>query len=482
MAGIFKAYDIRGTVPDQLNPAIAWQIGHAFARFMRAESGEEFPYIVVGRDVRTHGPEIAGAFMRGIHSAGGRVVDVGICTTPMLYLAVGVLDPDGCPTRPAGGAMVTASHNPGHYNGFKLCRSQARPISGDTGLAEIEKLSKDTPPAPTDLSAPVDVSPFPLQCSQEAGQHLPVGVDACLWAVCARAMRRMIRHWPANTVIAVDPANGMGCLDVLMLRALGASVVATFDHLDGSFPNHEANPLKPENMADCQRLVREQNTSIGVAFDGDSDRACFVDEKGEIAPCDLVQAILARAMLRREPGAAILYDLRSSRAVPEVIAEAGGRPIRERVGHSFMKATMRREDCISGGELSGHFYFRDVLYTDNALVAVIELLNAMGESEKPLSTLIGEVRRYAQSGELNYVVQDKDATMKRLESVFGAEGASIDWLDGVTVQFPDWWCNVRPSNTEPLLRLNLEAGDAESVARRVAQVEAIIGGSRESGH
>jgi len=492
---IFKPYDVRGTVPNNLDAPKAWAIGRAFAKFLALESGNPSPLIVIGRDARAHSPALTAAFMAGIADVGGRVVDAGLCTTPMLYHAVGSLA--GTPNTPAGGAMVTASHNGPTYNGFKLCRALAAPISMDSGLAEIQRLSDipcDTPSNlrqlsldvgdGTDRALPINVVPdralitvhWPVKgVSLDAA--CPVGANPGLWASYTAHMAGMKRMWPSHVVLAIDPANGMGCFYPVVLAALGADVHVVNGKLS-SQPTHEANPLKPANMVDCQDLVRERKANLGVALDGDADRVVFVHEGGDVVPSDLTTAILARSFLTRYPGSAVLYDLRSSRAVRELIVERGGRPVRERVGHSFMKATLRKEDCVIGGELSGHFYHRACHYADNSLATIIELLNVMGACGETLSAQQASVKRYAQSGELNYHVADKDAVMKKLASTYPT--AQVDWLDGVTVQFKDWWFNVRPSNTEPLLRLNVEAKTDQALATRVSEVATLIGGTPEA--
>ncbi|MCK6439075.1 MAG: phosphomannomutase/phosphoglucomutase [Planctomycetes bacterium] len=463
--GIFKAYDIRGVVPHELDEAGAFAIGYGFARFLQEETHTPEPLIVIGRDMRMSGEGLTRAMIGGANTAGARVVDAGLCTTPMLYAAVAFTP------QASGGACVTASHNGPEYNGFKLCRAGAVPVSRDTGLLRIEDLSHQAPSfAP---NSKVSSEAFPPRPGERAPVPPPDSrCSAALWDAYWRRMRLFKRTWPDKVKLAIDPANGMGCLYVPLLKALGAEIVSINDTLDGTFPAHEANPIKAENLEPCQHLVHKNRATLGVAFDGDADRVAFVNERGSGVPCDLLTAALARAMLARNKGAAVLYDLRSSRAVDEIIREAGGKPVRERVGHSFMKATMRAKDCVFGGELSGHYYYRDAFYADSALMTVIEVLNAMGESGKPLSELTANVRRYHQSGEVNFEVADKDRVIKRLREHY-RDGA-MDELDGLTVNYPSWWFNVRPSNTEPLLRLNVEATTAEELSCHLSELRALL--------
>ncbi len=442
MAGIFKAYDIRGTVPDQLDPAKAEHIGNAFASFLGARR------LVVGHDMRTHSPEIRDGVMRGIQRAGCDVIDIGLASTPMTYFAIGSLECDG-------GLCVTASHNPAQYNGFKLCREKAIPLSEVTGIGDIEKL--------------VDAGTW--KDGERKGERTEEAVlDRYVEHVLSFIDRKQMR--PLKIVI--DTANGMGGVAVpRIVEALGLEVTPLFFELDGQFPNHEANPIKEENLVDLKRLVRERGADLGVSFDGDADRVGFVDEQGTTVPCDLMTALLAQERLQHAPGAAVVYDLRSSWAVAEAIAEAGGRPVRDRVGHSFMKATLRKENGICGGELSGHYYFRENYFADSAAVAMVTVLGLLSRTGQTLSDLVAPLRRYHATGEINFEVEDKAGMMKSLAERF-ADG-QVDHLDGVTVQFDDWWFNVRPSNTEPLLRLNLEARSADLLVARRAELVGLIG-------
>ncbi|MCA8939743.1 MAG: phosphomannomutase/phosphoglucomutase [Planctomycetes bacterium] len=465
---IFKAYDIRGTVPDQLNPEVAETIGAGFASFLIEECGNPRPNIVVARDMRSHSPEIAAAFHKGVCSTGANVIDAGLTTTPMLYAAV-VLRSDV-----HGGAMITASHNGPAYNGMKLCRAEAVPISGTTGLKRIEELSS----APNRAASPGQVTLWQAEGEPvEAPKPISDQVNADLWGAYSAFAKGFCSPWPSGFKVAVDPANGAGCLYLPILRWLGLDVVSINQELDGSFPAHEANPIKAANLVPTQELVRSCGARLGIAFDGDADRVVFVDELGEAVPADLATAVLAREFLKSHQNAAILYDLRSSRAVASEVKAMGGRGVRERVGHSFMKATMRSEGCVFGGELSGHYYFQDTFNADSSLRAAIAMLNLLASSDKPLSVLINNVRRFHQSGEINFIVADKDAIMRKVAESFPS--GEVDHLDGVTVQFPNWWLNLRPSNTEPLLRLNVEAESTEMLSEKLSELRAMIGGEEE---
>ncbi len=420
---IFKAYDIRGLYPGQIDEARARAIGAAFAKFLGARR------LVVGRDMRTMAPAIQDAVVAGILSQGCDVLDIGLASTPMTYYAIGKLPCDG-------GLCVTASHNPKDYIGFKLCRAEARPLSGDTGIADIRALVERGDLAPAARHGKrdqVDIKP-------DFVRHI------ASFARITRPLR-----------MAVDYANGMGANEAPeIFAALPAlEVLPLYQDLDGTFPNHEANPLHEPNLDALRELVRESRAALGIAFDGDADRCAFVDEAGRTVHADLITVILARGMLARHPGKGIIYDLRSSKVVPEEIRKLGGRPVRERVGHSFMKETMRREDCIGGGELSGHFYFAENYYTDCGVLACILVLNQLAAEGRTLKQAADELRRYHGTGEINFRVEDKVGAMRRVEQAF--PDGQVDHLDGVTVTYPDWWVNVRPSNTEPYLRMCLEA-------------------------
>lgn len=440
---IFKAYDVRGVVPDELTPDDAARIGGAVARFLRGAP------VAVGRDARAHSPALREALVEGLRRAGADVVDLGLVATPMLYFAVDRL-------RLGGGVMVTASHNPARYNGFKICGPNAVPVGEASGLREIERLA---------------AAPAPAAARAGALRHEDVR-DAYVEHLLAVTPER-----PALRV-AIDCGNGMAGvgLDPLVAR-LPLTVERLYFEPDGRFPNHPADPLVVDNLADVRRAVRRTGADLGVALDGDGDRAVFVDERGEPVASDLVTALLARALLARHPGAKILYDLRSSRAVAEEIRAAGGRPEMCRVGHSFVKAQMRAGGALFAGELSGHFYFRfsETLVADDGSAALMALLDVLAREKRPLSELVAPLQRYAASGEISRRVADPAALLAEVEAEHGA-ALRISHLDGLLVEYADWWFNLRPSNTEPVLRLNLEASDPARMAaerdRLVARMDA----------
>ncbi len=446
MAGIFKAYDIRGTVPDQIDEAIAERIGRAIALHLGAK------HMAVGRDMRASGVGLTAALERGIMSTGCNVTNIGVVSTPMQYFAVGSLETDG-------GVMVTASHNPAAYNGFKISAKGCVPVGGGSGLPAIEQMVMDM--GMEEVQAPEGVTP---------GTRAETSISE---AYTARILE-LIGSIDRPLKVAVDCGNGMGGVEVdHVLTRLPIDMIGLYLEPDGTFPNHEANPLNPANMADVCRTVVEQGCDIGIAFDGDADRACFCDETGRIIPNDLVTAMLAGVLLPKEPGGAVVYDLRSSRVVPETIKACGGNPVRERVGHAFMKATLRSHEGPYGGELSGHFYFRDLWYTDSGALAAGLVMRLLAAQEGPLSGLVDHLRRYPNSGEVNFEVEDKDGTIERVAAAF--PDARQDRLDGITIEYDEWWCNVRKSNTEPLLRLTLEANDQETFDRAYASVVEFLG-------
>jgi len=445
--GIFKAYDIRGKVPGELDATLAKKIGNAFARLIQAKR------LVVGRDMRTHSPEIARAVIEGMRDTGCDVLDIGLAETPMAYWAIGSQPCDG-------GLNVTASHNPGEYNGMKLCLSGARPVSAANGILDIERMCRE--PYPPVAARRGQLASADLL--QDYVRHV---------AGFARVARPL--------TIAIDAANGMAAhtLPALLERLPNVKAHTLFMQLDGSFPNHEANPLKEENLDPVRDLVRRTRSDLGVSFDGDADRCCFVDETGATVGNDLMTALLAREELKQHPGAPIVYDLRSSWVVKEEIQKAGGRPIRDRVGHSFIKATMREHGAVFGGELSGHYYFKDNHTCDSGVIAMVSALNRLAASSQPLSVLVEGLRRYHATGEINFHVDDKARMLAELKSRYRA--GRQDELDGITVEFGElgqqewWWFNVRPSNTEPLLRLNLEASSARLRDQRRAELVGLLG-------
>ncbi|MFB6345280.1 MAG: phosphomannomutase/phosphoglucomutase [bacterium] len=439
MAGIFKAYDIRGTYPDQLDEELAQKIGIAAGNFFG--NGR----IVVGHDMRDVAPPISDALTSGLRKAGQDVLDIGLCSSPMNYNAIGHYDAEG-------GVMVTASHNPPGYIGFKLSREEARPVSYESGIGELES-------AVNDNNLPEAGQPG----TYEEVDFLPVYRDKVL----------EYAEDIDDLSVTVDTGNGMGGLTVPeVFGQLPLDVKEMYFELDGSFPNHIPNPLKLENTEELREEVSNGHYDFGVAFDGDADRAVFVDETGEIIPADLMTALLCSQMLDRSPGSSIIYDLRSSRVVPEEINAHGGNPVRYRVGHAYIKQKMRETDAVFGGELSGHYYFKRNFYTDCGLIAAVEVMNRLSSTDETLSELLEPLRRYSQSGEINFEVDDKQAAMEALEDHF--DDGESDWLDGVTVQFEDWWFNVRPSNTEPVLRLNLEADNEALMNEKLDDVRSII--------
>lgn len=463
---LFKAYDVRGIVPDQLNASVAFGIGYGFAKLLGEDS--EHPHVVVGIDARPTGPEIAAAFMDGLATGGAKAEFIGPCSTPMLYWAVA-----GRKNPASGGAMITASHNPAKYNGIKFCREDAIPIAYNTGLAEIEEIAKSAPDAPAKWAAMPSVDLLPTSAPEENPIPTPFGLNPDVFQGYVRHIRRFVKRTPDALKVAVDTANGMGGIYLGLLRSLGLDVVAINTQCDGTFPNHEANPSKLENLQPLCDVVKREGCQLGVSFDGDADRAVFVDETATPVGQDMITALLGQELIKRHKGAAVLFDLRSSRAVAEVIEASGGRPLRERVGHSFMKATMRKVGCIFGGELAGHYYFKENFYADSSIIAVIEVLNAMGLSGETLSELVKPIKRYPQTGEINFKVKDKEEVFKAVQEAF--KDGELDQLDGTTVSYPDWWFNLRASNTEPLVRLNLEASTREQLQEKFKQVSALIG-------
>lgn len=434
---IFKSYDVRGVYPSELSDDVAYAIGRCFISLLRAErSGGARTKVVVGRDMRPSGKKLCDAFARGASEAGADVVDIGMVSTDALYFAVGKFEFDG-------GVMITASHNPAQYNGLKFTRSQAQAISLDTGLATIRDklLSGELPPKST---AAGTVSH--RNVLDDFAQH-------CLSFV-ERSKVKPLK-------IAVDAGNGMAGETIPhVFKSLPCDVMPLYFELDGSFPNHPASPIEPENMIDLQAEIRKHECDLGVAFDGDADRMFIVDEKAGLIDGSTVTALVALNTLKKHPGAKILYNLICSRSVPELILKAGGVPIRSKVGHSIIKAVMREQDVVFGGEHSGHFYFRDNWYADSGMIALLACLELFSEAGKPVSAVIAPIDTRFRSGEINSQVKESAAKLGEIEERYA--DAQIDHLDGVTVSYPNWWMNVRPSNTEPLLRLNVE-GDTKAL-------------------
>jgi phosphomannomutase len=428
---IFKAYDIRGTYPEQIDATGCFAIGAAFASFALTEGGA-VPEIIVARDMRPSGVELAQAFSDGVRSQGVDVVDVGLASTDLLYFASG--------TRGAPGAMFTASHNPAQYNGIKFCLAGARPVGLDSGLAEVRELARTGVPA----------------AATTGGHHRTDLLSA--FADHVRSFVDTSQFKPLKVV--ADTANGMGGLVVpAVFETLPFDLEILYEELDGRFPNHPADPLQPENQRDLCARVREVGADIGFAFDGDADRVFVVDELGNGISGSTTTAMVAAGVLEKEPGATVLHNLICSKAVPEVVRERGGTPIRTKVGHSFIKAEMAATGAAFGGEHSAHYYFRDNFRADSGLIAAMHVLELRCAGDQPMSVLRQPFDRYADSGEINTQVHDPAVVIDQVAAHFAAAepSAAQDRLDGLTVDLGDWWFNLRPSNTEPLLRLNLEA-------------------------
>jgi phosphomannomutase len=450
--GVFKAYDVRATYPDALNEDVAWKIGHATATFLRAalrgmdRSDPEVNTVVVGRDMRKSSPSLCAAFTEGARSTGADVVDIGMIDTPQMYFAVNYL-------KCCGGVQTTASHNPAHYNGFKISGQKGVPIGADTGLNDICAVAKNLARHETNLRGN-------LSRRDVSAQY--------------KGFVRGFLRTPRKMRIAVDASNGMAGRWVPILFGDAAELELTCVNMehDGEFA-HEPNPLVAANLENVREEVQKTGADFGICFDGDADRLMVVDEQANIVSCDMVTALLAPQFLEHSPGATIVYDLRSSRVVAEEVKKAGGVPKRERVGHAFMKKALSLSKGVFGGELSGHFYFRDNFYCDSAMLALVHLINLLSRLDRPLSELIAPLQRYAASGERNFENEDKDGTIKRLADVY--KDAKVDFLDGITVEYERWWFNVRKSNTEPLLRLNLEAESPDLMHRKVAEVAELLG-------
>ncbi|SHM01302.1 phosphomannomutase/phosphoglucomutase [Actinacidiphila paucisporea] len=449
LSQLVKAYDVRGVVPDQWDIPLAEIFGAAFATVTGADA------IVVGHDMRPSSPGLSDAFARGAASRGADVTRIGLCSTDELYFASGRL---GLP-----GAMFTASHNPAQYNGIKMCRAGAAPVGQDTGLTDIRALAEEW-----------------LESGVPAGAAVPGAIgDRDVLGDYADFLRSLVDLSGMRPLkVVVDAGNGMGGHTVpTVLAGLPVDLVPMYFELDGTFPNHEANPLDPKNLVDLQARVRETGADLGLAFDGDADRCFAVDERGEGVPPSAVTALVAARELAVNPGATIIHNLITSRSVPETVREHGGTPVRTRVGHSFIKQEMAATGAVFGGEHSAHYYFRDFWNADTGMLAALHLLAALGGQDGPLSALVAGYDRYASSGEINSTVADQAGRTAAVRAAFtGRDGVTFDELDGLTVSAADWWFNLRASNTEPLLRLNVEAADDAAVARIRDQVLTIIRG------
>jgi phosphomannomutase len=432
---VIKAYDVRGVYPDQLDEDLAYAVGAAFVRVIGAAARDGGPgAVVIGHDMRPSGPDLVAAFANGVLEQGCDVLKIGLCSTDGIYFASGST---GLP-----GAMFTASHNPAEYNGIKLCRPGASPVGQDTGLREIKEM--------VIAGVPTFDGPGGYERSEDM---LSAYVDYLRHLVPLDDIRKL--------KVVIDAGNGMGGFTApAVLDGLPLEVFALFFELDGNFPNHEANPIDPANLVDTQRAVLEHGADLGLAFDGDADRCFVVDERGKIVDPSTLTALIASLELAKTPGAPVIHNLITSRAVPEVIVEHGGTPVRTRVGHSFIKAKMAETGAVFGGEHSGHFYFRDFWRADSGMLAALHVLSYLGHKPEgaKLSELLSEFSRYVLSGEINTEVADAAASIEAVREVFEPRaGITIDNLDGMTVDGDNWWFNLRPSNTEPLLRLNVEA-------------------------
>ncbi len=444
VAGMFKTYDIRGIAPSELSPELAYRIGRALVLELGVDA------IAVGRDMRVTGSVLSASLIDGIRDQGADVTDVGLVSTDALYFTVGKY---GFPA----GVMITASHNPPEYNGFKICRAEARAVSFDDGIKQIRDraLANDFPPL-----------------AEHRGDLLAKDViDAYADHVLSLVDTSVIK--PLK--IAIDAGNGMAGKTVpVVFGRLPVEIIPLFFELDGTFPNHLANPIEPENVRDLQKAVLDNGCDFGLAFDGDADRVFLIDEKGRAIGGDMVTSMVAIALLKQHPGAAVCYNLICSKSVPEVITAHGGRPIRTPVGHSLIKKIMREEDAVFGGEHSGHFYFRDNWYADSGIIAALTVLQLVSEQGKPVSEVLAPLDTRVRSGEINMKVADAKSIMADIEAHYVAEGGSVDHLDGVTIEFSDWWFSLRASNTEPLLRLNVEADTNQTLALKTAEIRSLI--------
>ena len=460
LSALIKAYDIRGVVPEQWDPKLSREVGIAFVEVLKIRASDGGTgRIVVGHDMRPTGPDLVAAFIDGVTGAGVDVISIGLCSTDGLYFASGRLD--------IPGAMFTASHNPAEYNGIKLCRAGAAPVGQDSGLSEIREL--------------LESEKLPGY-SGESG----TATSQDMLADYAQYLRELVPLEKSRKLkVVIDTGNGMGGFTVPavlggeIFAALPLEIDAMYFELDGTFPNHEANPIDPENLRDLQKRVLEVGADVGLAFDGDADRCFVVDEKGGIVDPSTLTALIATRELAKAPGSTIIHNLITSRAVPEIVREHGGKPVRTRVGHSFIKATMAQSNAIFGGEHSGHFYFRDFWKADSGMLAAMHALAALGEAPKSttLSELLKPYLRYIMSGEINTKVSDAKTVVARIKTEFAERAIDTDELDGLTVSLDSGWFNVRSSNTEPLLRLNVEATNHDAMAAIRDEVLGIMNGS-----
>ncbi len=454
LSAIFKAYDVRGVVPEQLDEDVVRAVGAAFVEVMDVLS--EGGAVVVGYDMRPSSPALARAFAEGVTGTGADVIDIGLASTDQLYFASGRLR--------LPGAMFTASHNPAQYNGIKLCRAEAAPVGRDSGLREVEALAARM------LSGEVPSAGVPVGGTVVHKDLLPAYADHLQDLVDLSRIRRL--------KVVVDAGNGMGGHTVpAVFKDLPIDLVPLYFELDGTFPNHEANPLDPKNLVDLQGAVRDHEADLGLAFDGDADRCFVVDETGAPVSPSAVTGLVAVRELAKNPGGTVIHNLITSHAVPDLVREHGGVPVRTRVGHSFIKEKMAETGAVFGGEHSAHYYFRDFWRADTGMLAALHVLAALGEQDTPASELFASYTKYAESGEINSTVDDQAAVVAKIESIYaGREAVTIDHLDGLTVDARVWWFNVRASNTEPLLRLNVEAEDEATMESVRDEVLSLITG------
>lgn len=449
---IFKAYDIRGLYPEQIDEDAAWKIGHSTAQFLRSllqgiQRGQSNAQsLVVGRDMRSHSPSVSEALIAGMNASGANVIDIGMIDTPQIYFAINHLNT-------CGGVQITASHNPSQYNGCKISGQHARPIGANTGLQEIKHIA------------------VALRHTEAAGSGTVTQQD--LTEPYKRHVLNFLQPNYKKLKVVIDASNGMaGKWVPLIFGDLNLDITElNFTH-DGTF-KHDPNPLVEANLAELKQTVIDKKADVGICFDGDADRLIVVDETGQTVGCDILTAMFADYFLEKNPGSTVVYDLRSSWVVKEEIEKHGGIARRDRVGHAFMKKTLKDTKAVFGGELSGHFYYRDNFFADSGMITLSHLINVLSQEDRPMSEILKPLRRYASSGEMNFEVEDKQAAMDQLAKKYS--DAEIDNLDGVTVQYKDWWFNVRPSNTEPLLRLNTEAKTPEMLSEKLDDLKAILG-------
>ncbi|MCI0498417.1 MAG: phosphomannomutase/phosphoglucomutase [Planctomycetales bacterium] len=450
---IFKAYDIRGLYGEQLDEQAAWKIGHATAQFLRSmvrgynRGLANAQSICVGRDMRTHSPVLAKSLIEGMNAAGANVIDIGMIDTPQMYFAINHLGV-------CGGVQVTASHNPAPYNGFKISGQMARPVGADTGLNDIRHIA-------TALLHTLGRPNGSIEHCELTGEY-------------KQHVLKFLESKRRPLTMVVDASNGMAgkMVPVIFGGLPNLEVIGLNMEYTGAF-KHDPNPLIEQNLKELKQAVRKHKADFGVCFDGDADRLIMVDENSRTIACDIMTALMVPYFLKKNPGSTVVYDLRSSHVVQEEILKNGGIPRRERVGHAFMKKTLRDSHACFGGELSGHFYYRDNFYADSGMITLVHLLNILGAGSAPASELVAPLKRFFASGEVNFAVDDKSGMIKELARKFSQ--GQIDDLDGVTVQFKDWWFNVRPSNTEPLLRLNIEAKTPELLEEKIAQIKSLLG-------